>query len=147
MRLNSVEPQSRQLTAINVFGAGAAWSKLRRSEVVDLVVRRPAYVAAQLGDKDWLKGAFTIGDMMMVDIADAILDMRMANRTWAARTSASPTVRQASALFYADWAHPLGTRFLHVKAIVSACFGAPRSHVQSTKLDLTARIPPRRARS
>ncbi len=37
--LNSIEPQTGQLTAIDVFGGGAEWRMLRRLEVVDIVAR------------------------------------------------------------------------------------------------------------
>ena len=65
--LNSIEPQTGQLAAIDVFDPGSEWGKARRPAVVELVRGRLKRVADWLGTKDWLENRFTIGDMMMVD--------------------------------------------------------------------------------
>jgi glutathione S-transferase len=65
--LNSIEPQTGQLAAIDVFNPGSDWGKQRRPAVIELVAGRLARVATWLGDKDWLEDRFTVGDMMMID--------------------------------------------------------------------------------
>lgn len=48
--------------------------------------------------------------------AYAILDDRMATRTWAVGDFSLADCAAAPALFYADWTHPIGDRFPHVTA-------------------------------
>jgi len=59
LRLNSIEPQSGQLGAIDVFDPGAEWARLRRPEVAAMVAKRLSGVADWLGDSEWLEGRFT----------------------------------------------------------------------------------------
>ncbi|MBN8944009.1 MAG: glutathione S-transferase family protein [Rhizobiales bacterium] len=52
----------------------------------------------------------------MLDTAYGWLDQRMAEREWAAGADFSlADCAAAPALFYADWTHPLGDRFPHVR--------------------------------
>ncbi len=51
-----------------------------------------------------------------LDTAYAILEARMADREWAAGAFSMADCAAAPALFYADWTHPLGTRFPAVTA-------------------------------
>jgi glutathione S-transferase len=53
----------------------------------------------------------------LLDKAYAWLDRRMAGRTWAAGEAFSlADCGAAPFLFYADWTHPIGPRFAHVRA-------------------------------
>ena len=53
----------------------------------------------------------------MLDTAYAWLDARMADRQWASGDGFSlADCAAAPALFYADWSHPIGAGFRHVKA-------------------------------
>ena len=53
----------------------------------------------------------------LLDKAYAWLDQRMAGRTWAAGEAFSlADCGAAPFLFYADWTHPIGPRFAHVRA-------------------------------
>ena len=63
--LNSVEPRVTELANIDIFHPDAAWARLRRPEAVENVRRRLGHVAAWLGDKDYLEGKFTVGDLTM----------------------------------------------------------------------------------
>jgi len=72
--LNSIEPDSGQLGSIDIFDPDAEWGKLRRPELVALVDKRVSRVSDWLGDKEWLEGRFTIGDMMMVEALRGISD-------------------------------------------------------------------------
>ncbi|MBA3895553.1 MAG: glutathione S-transferase family protein [Sphingomonadaceae bacterium] len=98
--LNSIEPQSGQLTAIDVFDRGAEWGKLRRPRVVEIVEQRLSRLSDWLGGKEWLEGRFTVGDIMMVDalrgISDDSLLARHANlAAYVARGTARPAFRRA----------------------------------------------------
>ncbi len=66
--LNSVEPHIQNLVALDVFHAGEAWTKERRPQLEAMVKSRLASLAAWLGDKDYLEGRFTAGDLMMTTV-------------------------------------------------------------------------------
>ena len=66
--LNSVEPLIQQLAGIDIFHANEDWARQRRPEVVRLVRERLARLAAHLGDKDYLEGRFTVGDLIMTTV-------------------------------------------------------------------------------
>lgn len=66
--LNSVEPIISELAAIDLFHCGEAWIQERRPQVDEQVRDRLGQVADALGERDWLEGVFTVGDMMMVSV-------------------------------------------------------------------------------
>jgi len=66
--LNSVEPAVTQLATIDLFYAEEDWAKARRPGVEANVRRRLAELDRALGDRDWLEGRFTAGDLMMVHV-------------------------------------------------------------------------------
>ena len=66
--LNSVEPGFFELINIDVFSRGQAWTAERRPQVVERIQARLKLLADALGDKEWLEGRFTIGDLMMVSV-------------------------------------------------------------------------------
>ena len=65
--INSIEPPAQELAIIG-FNGDAAWAQERRPAVEQWVQKRLAQLSAWLGDKDWLEGRFTIGDLMMVTV-------------------------------------------------------------------------------
>ena len=66
--LNSVEPAILNVFAVTVFYANEEWARLRRPGAEDFARTKLKRVADCLGDKDWLEGRFTIGDLMMVSV-------------------------------------------------------------------------------
>jgi len=66
--LNSVEPAILNLLLIDVFYKGEEWATLRRPGAEDFVKLKLKRVSDWLGDKDWLEGRFTIGDLVMVTV-------------------------------------------------------------------------------
>jgi glutathione S-transferase len=66
--LNSVEPAILNLLLIDVFFVGQEWAKLRRPGGEDFVKLKLKRVSDWLGDKEWLEGRFTIGDLVMVTV-------------------------------------------------------------------------------
>jgi len=64
--LNSVEPALINLLLIDLFFVGQEWAKLRRPGAEDFVRLKLKRVADWLGDKEWLEGRFTIGDLIMI---------------------------------------------------------------------------------
>ncbi len=66
--LNSVEPMFFELINIDIFNRGQDWTRQRRPQVVEKIHARLQLLADALGDKEWLEGRFTIGDLMMVSV-------------------------------------------------------------------------------
>ena len=72
--LNSVETAVQQLGEITFFHKDEAWAKERRPQVEKFTRRRLASLQDALGDKDYLEGRFTVGDLMMADVLRIIDD-------------------------------------------------------------------------
>ena len=66
--INSIEPPIQQLAEIDLGNADKEWAKARRPEVEKKVQRRLAELAAWLGERDYLEGRFTAGDLMMTSV-------------------------------------------------------------------------------
>jgi glutathione S-transferase len=66
--LNSIEPYILQLAEIDLFRAKEEWAAARRPTVEEAVRRRLNDLAAWLGDKEYLEGRFTAGDLMMATV-------------------------------------------------------------------------------
>jgi glutathione S-transferase len=66
--LNSVEPAIQNLVAIDLFYSNEEWAKLRRPGAEEFARLKLKRVADWLGDKEWLEGHFTIGDLMMASV-------------------------------------------------------------------------------
>ena len=64
--LNSVEPALINLLLIDIFFTGEEWAKLRRPGAADFARLKLKRVSDWLGDKEWLEGRFTIGDLIMI---------------------------------------------------------------------------------
>ena len=64
--LNSVEPAILNLLLIDLFYAGEEWAKLRRPGAADFARQKLKRLSDWLGDRQWLEGRFTIGDLIMV---------------------------------------------------------------------------------
>jgi glutathione S-transferase len=64
--LNSVEPALLNLLLIDIFYTGEEWAKLRRPGAEEFARLKLKRVADWLGDKEWLEGRFTIGDLIMI---------------------------------------------------------------------------------
>jgi len=66
--LNTIEPPVQQLASIDLFHADEAWAVEHRPQMEGWVRKRLDELAAWLGDKDYLEGEFTLGDLMMVTV-------------------------------------------------------------------------------
>ena len=66
--LNTVEPPILELTTARIFEADKPWSEERLPLVKDRVRARLDSLSAHLGAADWLDGAFSAGDLMMVTV-------------------------------------------------------------------------------
>jgi glutathione S-transferase len=66
--VNTVEPPILDLATAKILESDKPWSKERLPLVMDRVRDRLKQLAARLGSVDWLDGAFSAGDLMMVHV-------------------------------------------------------------------------------
>ena len=98
--LNSIENAVQELGSIIFFHKDAAWAKERRPQVEQFVRLRLGQLADALGDKDYLEGRFTVGDLMMADVlriidSTGIVDEFPALKAYKARCEARPAFQRA----------------------------------------------------
>ncbi len=66
--VNTVEPPILDITITRIVEGDKPW-RAERQALVDARVRsRLQQLSAHLGDSEWLEGAFTVGDLMMVSV-------------------------------------------------------------------------------
>jgi glutathione S-transferase len=100
--LNSIENVVQELGSIIFFHKDAAWAKERRPQVEQFVRLRLGQLAAALGEKDYLEGWFTVGDLMMADVLRIIDTTGIINefptlKAYKQRCEARPAFQRAMA--------------------------------------------------
>ena len=98
--LNTVEPAILELATARLLKSDRPWSKERLPLVEDRVRNRLGQLSVRLGNADWLDGAFSAGDLMMVSVllrlrASGILDEYPNLAAYVARGEARPAYRRA----------------------------------------------------
>lgn len=114
--LNSVEPMLGELSTIDLFRAGEQWAAMRRPAAVAAIERRLSQLSDALGDRDYLEGRFTAGDLMMASVLRALehTDLLSATPNLAAyqqRCLSRPGFRAALAAQLADFTEPAPSNF------------------------------------
>ncbi len=109
--LNTVEPPILELMTAKIFEGDRPWAEERLPLVNDRVRDRLVQLSARLGDADWLDGAFSAGDLMMVSVLlrlrpSGLLDEFPDLADYVARGEARPAYERA---FAAQWAINAGT--------------------------------------
>jgi glutathione S-transferase len=66
--LNTLEPDFAGLVELDLFHPGEAWTAERRPQLEQVVRRRLGELAAALGDRPYLEGRFTAGDILMTTV-------------------------------------------------------------------------------
>ncbi|MGC1550292.1 MAG: glutathione S-transferase family protein [Rhodanobacter sp.] len=104
--LNSVEPPILDLSNAKIMERDQPWAKDRLPVVADRVRHRLGQLSARLGDADWLDGAFSAGDLIMVSVLlrtrpSGILNEFPSLAAYVARGEARPAYKRA---FAAQWA-------------------------------------------
>ena len=66
--LNTVEPPILELVTAKFLEGDRPWAEERLPLVKDRIRDRLVQLSARLGDADWLDGAFSAGDLMMVSV-------------------------------------------------------------------------------
>jgi glutathione S-transferase len=82
--LNTIEPPILELTAARLFERDKPWAAERVPLVDERVRNRLKPLSARLGDAEWLDGAFSAGDLLMVSVAAAVQAL------WACWTNSRP---------------------------------------------------------
>jgi glutathione S-transferase len=100
--VNTVEPPILEFVTARIFEADKPWAKERLPLVMDRVRARLTPLSARLGKADWLDGAFSAGDLMMVSVllrlrASGILDEFPTLAAYVARGEARPAYQRAFA--------------------------------------------------
>ena len=100
--LNTVEPPILELSNARILERNKPWSAARMPLVVDRVRERLNQLSPRLGDADWLDGAFSAGDLMMVSVLlrlrpSGLLDEYPSLAAYVARGEARPAYQRAFA--------------------------------------------------
>jgi len=100
--LNTVEPPILELANARLLERDRSWSAQRMPLVEDRVRHPLGQLARRLGDADWLDGAFSAGDLMMVSVllrlrASGLLDEYPNLAAYVARGEARPAYKRAFA--------------------------------------------------
>ena len=98
--LNTVEPPILELVNARLLEGDKPWSKERLPLVEDRVRNRLGQLSVRLGNADWLDGAFSAGDLMMVSVllrlkSSGILEEYPNLATNVARGEARPAYKRA----------------------------------------------------
>jgi len=98
--LNTVEPPILELVTAKILEGDKPWAGERLPLVKDRIRHRLDDLSVRLGDADWLDGAFSAGDLMMVHALlrlrpSGILDEYPNLAAYVARGEARPAFRRA----------------------------------------------------
>ncbi|HEY2052204.1 MAG TPA: glutathione S-transferase family protein [Caulobacteraceae bacterium] len=98
--LNTVEPPILELSTAKMVEGDKPWTAERMPLVRDRVRERLGQLSERLGDADWLDGAFSAADLMMVSVllrlrASGILDEYSSLAAYVARGEARPAYKRA----------------------------------------------------
>jgi glutathione S-transferase len=72
--LNSIEPQAQAFIQLAEFHPGEAWAEAQRIPAEALLNRKLEGLSDWLGDKDYLEGRFTAGDLVMTTVLRELVD-------------------------------------------------------------------------
>jgi glutathione S-transferase len=100
--LNTVEPPILELVTAKIIEGDKPWAKDRMPLVQERVRARWRQLSDRLGNADWLDGAFSAGDLMMVSVLlrsrpSGILDEFPNLAAYVARGEARPAYQRAFA--------------------------------------------------
>ena len=100
--LNTVEPPILELVTAKIFEGDRPWAAQRLPLVADRVRDRLKQLSPRLGDAEWLEGAFSAGDLMMVSVllrlrTSGLLDEYPNLAAYVARGETRPAYKRAFA--------------------------------------------------
>ncbi|WP_449428888.1 glutathione S-transferase family protein [Rhodanobacter umsongensis] len=113
--VNTVEPPILELVVAKFLEGDKPWSEQRLPLIKDRIRARLGELSDRLGDADWLDGAFSAGDLMMVGVLmrlkpSGMLDEYPNLAAYVARSEARPAFKRAFAAQLAVFTskHPAG---------------------------------------
>lgn len=100
--VNTVEPVILDLVNVRIIEGDKPWAAERMPLVVERIHGRLRQLAARLGEAEWLDGAFSAGDLMMVSVLlrlrpSGLLNQHPGLAAYVARGEARPAYRRAFA--------------------------------------------------
>jgi glutathione S-transferase len=100
--VNTVEPPILDLQTAKFLEGDKSWSKERLPLVLDRIRDRVGVLSRRLGEADWLDGAFSAGDLMMVSVllrlkSSGVLDEYSKLAAYVDRGEARPAYQRAFA--------------------------------------------------
>lgn len=100
--VNTIEPPILDLQTAKFLEGDKPWTEQRLPLVLDRIRQRLGDLAVRLGDADWLDGAFSAGDLMMIGVvmrlkASGLLDEYPNLAAYVARGHARPAFQRAFA--------------------------------------------------
>ncbi|MGE0173997.1 MAG: glutathione S-transferase family protein [Oligoflexales bacterium] len=100
--LNTIEPPILELVTVKILEGDKPWRMERLPLVEGRIRDRLKQLSARLGEAEWLDGAFSAGDLMMVSVllrlkSSGILDEFRNLATYVARGEARPAYKRAFA--------------------------------------------------
>lgn len=109
--IGTVEPPILDLVTVKLIEGREPWAAQRLPLVEDRIHTRLHELANQLGDKEWLEGAFTAGDLMMIHVLQrlkpsGLLSQHPSLTAYIARGEARPAYQRAFAAQFAINASP-----------------------------------------
>jgi glutathione S-transferase len=104
--VNTIEPPILDLQTTMLVERDKPWRDERRALIHDRIRSRLAELSNRLGDADWLDGAFSAGDLMMVEVlkrlgVSGLLDEYPGLAAYVARGQARPAFQRAFDAQYA----------------------------------------------
>ena len=107
-RVNSIEPWRFEHANVTIFSANEEWARLRRPGLEAQLGQRLDRLAAAMGDREWLAGAFSIADIAMVTVlremqGSTLMTDRPVLADYVARGMARPAFQAALAAQLADF--------------------------------------------
>ena len=123
--LNTMEPPILERETARLLEGDKSWSAQRMPLVEERVRNRLGQLSARLGDADWLDGAFSAGDLMMVSVllrlkaSSGMLDEYPNLSAYVARGEARPAYKRA---FAANWRSIPGQRWADETSTASCRF-------------------------
>jgi glutathione S-transferase len=96
--VNTVEPPTLELVVARFVEGDQPWTEQRLPLIRDRIRQRLGDLSARLGEADWLDGAFSAGDLMMVGVlrrlqASGLLDEYPNLAAYVGRGEARPAFR------------------------------------------------------
>lgn len=98
--LNTLEPQIFDRSLVRILERDKPWYEERLSALDDIIRKRLEGLSSHLGDADWLDGAFSAGDLLMVTVlrrlqGSDLLEERPNLAAYVTRAEARPAYQRA----------------------------------------------------